>query len=264
MLKQTPWRNKKPAAIVTWTMHTLVLILSILLIVFISYDTFNGINFLNSRLYMTFQLWVCIVFIIDFFVELILAPAKWRYVRNRIFFLLISIPYLNIVTMLNLHLGPEALYLVRFIPLIRGALALSIVFGYFSKNAVTSFFISYIVILLMIVYFCSLIFFQYEQAVNPEVQSYWTALWWAAMNCVTVGSNIIPITIEGRIMEVILPITGMIVFPLFTVYLTDYVKRHSRNALLSNRNTSTTSNTQAQNKPEPKSEPKPEAKSESI
>lgn len=222
-----PFRDKKPAEIVEWTMHTIVLILSVLLIVFISYDTFKGLDFLNNHLYMTFQFWVCVVFILDFFVELCFAPSKWRYIGHRIIFLLISIPYLNIVSMLDLHLGTEALYFVRFIPLLRGALALSIVFGYFSKNAVTSFFMSYLVILVMVVYFCSLIFFQYEQAVNPQVQSYWTALWWAAMNCSTVGCNISPVTVEGRIIAVILPITGMIIFPLFTVYLTDYVKRHS-------------------------------------
>ena len=220
--------NKKPGEIIEWTMHTIVLILSILLIVFISYDTFEGVDFLNNHLYMTFQFWVCVVFILDFFVEMFFAPSKWRYIGHRIFFLLISIPYLNIVAMLNLHLGSEALYFVRFIPLLRAALALSIVFGYFSKNAITSFFISYLVILVMIVYFCSLIFFQYEQAVNPQVQSYWTALWWAAMNTTTVGCDISPLTVEGRIIAVVLPVTGMIIFPLFTVYLTDYVKRHSR------------------------------------
>lgn len=226
---RNPFRHRKPVEIVEWIMHTLVLVLSILLIVFISYDTFKGIDFLNNHFYMTFQFWVCVVFIVDFFVDLVIAPAKWSYVGHRIFFLLISIPYLNIVAMLNLNLGADALYLVRFIPLLRGALALSIVFGYFSKNAIASFFISYLVILVMIVYFCSLIFFQYEQAVNPQVQSYWTALWWAAMNCTTVGCNIPVLTVEGQIMAVILPITGMIIFPLFTVYLTDYVKRHSGN-----------------------------------
>lgn len=224
------FRNRKPTEIIEWTMHTIVLVLSILLIVFISYDTFKGVNFLNNHFYMTFQFWVCVVFIVDFFVEMFLAPSKWSYLGRRIIFLLISIPYLNIVAMADLNLDPEALYFVRFIPLLRGALALSIVFGYFSKNAIASFFNSYIVILVMIVYFCSLIFFQYEQAVNPQVQSYWTALWWAAMNCCTVGCNISPITIEGRIIAVILPIAGMIIFPLFTVYLTDYVKRHSRPA----------------------------------
>lgn len=223
-----PAKPRRAVDTLEWVMHTIVLVLSVLLIVFISYDTFRNSNFLTNHVYMTFQFWVCVIFVLDFFIELIFAPQKWRYVRKRFIFLLISVPYLNLVNYLGITLSPEALYFVRFIPLARGALALSIVFGYFSSNAVTSFFMSYIVIALMLVYFGSLIFYQCEQAVNPQVESYWTALWWAAMNMSTVGCYINPMTVEGRVIAVALPIAGMIIFPLFTVYLTDYVKRHSR------------------------------------
>ena len=41
---------------------------------------------------------------------------------------------------------------------------MSIVIGYLSSNAVTSLFMSYLVILLMITYFCSLIFFRHGAA----------------------------------------------------------------------------------------------------
>lgn len=215
-------------SVVLWICHTVVLVLSVLLIVYISFDTFSDINFLQNHTYMTFQFWVCVVFMLDFFIEMYFAPAKWRYVKRRMFFLLMSIPYLNLLNMTDLQLSPEALYFVRFIPLARGALALSIVFGYFSQNAITSFFMSYLVILLMVVYFCSLIFYQCEHMVNPQIDTYWTALWWAFMNMSTVGCYINAMTIAGRILAVVLPVTGMIMFPLFTVYLTDYVKRNSR------------------------------------
>ena len=108
---------------------------------------------------------------------------------------------------------------------IDSALALSIVIGYVSSNAVASMFMSYLSIMLMLGYFCSLIFYQREAGVNPQVNSYWTALWWSAMNLVTVGCNISPVTVAGKIVAVVLPITGIIIFPLFTVYLTDYVTR---------------------------------------
>lgn len=45
------------------------------------------------------------------------------------------------------------------------------------------------------------------------------------MNMTTVGCNISPVTVAGKIIAVILPMCGMIIFPLFTVYLTDYVTR---------------------------------------
>ena len=187
-------------------MNFVVLVLSVLLIVWISIDTFKRVNFLENHAYMTFQFWVCIVFIIDFFVELGYAPDKWKFVRRRFVFLILSIPYLNIINQMDIKLSADALYFVRFIPLARGALALSIVISYLSSNAVTSLFMSYMAIMILVGYFCSLIFYQREAGVNPEVNSYWTALWWSAMNMSTVGCNISPVTVSGKIVAVVLPV----------------------------------------------------------
>lgn len=205
------------------TCNSTVLILSVLLVVWISIDTFNKVDYLANRPYMTFQLWVCIFFMIDFIVGLIYAENRKKYFKRRFLFLFLSIPFLNIIDLLQWNPGPDALYFLRFIPLARAALAMSIVMGYLSSNAVTSMCVSYMTIIFFITYFCSLIFFQRESGVNPAVDSYWTALWWSAMNMTTVGSSIVPVTPAGKIVEVILPICGMIMFPLFTVYLTNYV-----------------------------------------
>lgn len=209
-------------------MNMIVLVLSVLLIVWISLDTFRKVNFLQDSNYMTFQLWVCVFFILDFFVELSYRDDKLRFFRRRIVFLILSIPYLNIVNLIGLDLGPDALYFIRFIPLARGALAMSIVVGYLSSNAVTSLFISYIVIMVTIAYFCSLILFEREYGVNPAVDNYGTALWWSCMNLTTVGSSINPVTPAAKIILVVLPICGMIMFPLFTVYLTNYITNNFR------------------------------------
>lgn len=210
-------------------MNIIILALSVALIIWISLDTFRKIDFIQNRPYMQFQFWMCIFFIIDFFVELRYASNKWRMFRHRLVFLILSIPYLNIISVLHINLGPEALYFVRFIPLARGALAMAIVIGYLSSNAVTSLFMSYLVIMIFVAYFCSLIFFQCENNVNPEVNTYWTALWWSAMNMSTVGCNISPVTVSGKIVAVVLPVSGMIIFPLFTVYLTNYVTNAMKN-----------------------------------
>ena len=78
--------------------------------------------------------------------------------------------------------------------------------------------------LLAMVYFSSLIFFVIEQKVNPEVKDYNDALWWAFMDVTTVGSNIIAITPTGRILSVLLAALGMMMFPIFTVYVTSLVQ----------------------------------------
>lgn len=235
ILNHTAGANRqKKNHIILSVMNFVVLILSVCLIVWISYDTFRRINFLENHAYMTFQFWVCLVFIADFFVEMSYAPDKLRYFHHRIWFLLLSIPYLNIINQTDIQLSHDALYFIRFIPLARGALAMSIVISYLSKNAVTSLFMSYISIMILVAYFCSLIFFQREGEVNPQVNSYWTSLWWTAMNLSTVGCDISPVTVSGKIVAVILPISGMIMFPLFTVYLTDYVTRAMKNNVAEN------------------------------
>ena len=134
------------------TMNLVVLLLSFVLIIWISIDTFNRVDLLTNHSYMQFQFWVCMVFILDFFVGLIFAKDRLRFFKHRIFFLILSIPYLNIINTLDISLNAEAVYFARFIPLMRGALALTVVVGYISSNSVTSLFMSYLTIMLFVVY----------------------------------------------------------------------------------------------------------------
>lgn len=204
--------------------HSIVLILSVLLIVYISYDTFNNIPFLSNHTYMTFQFWVCMAFLADFFIELFLARDKKAYLKGRWFFFVISIPYLNIVNLTDITLSHQVLFYVRFIPLIRGAYSLAMVMGYISHNRAVSLMSQYVAILLSLVYIFSLIFYYEEHPVNSNVKTFWDALYWAAMNVTTVGCYFSAVTPIGKIISVILPTAGMLMLPLFTVVVTAKVK----------------------------------------
>lgn len=205
--------------------HAAILVLSVALIVFISYDTFKNIPFLENDAYMAFQFFVCVVFIADFFVELWLTPKGERgsYFRARWLFLLMSIPLLNIVDAYQIQLSPDALYFARFLPLARGALALAIVLNYIASNRITGIFVSYLSIMLLTVYFAGLIFYEREQPVNPGVTSYWDAFWWCSLEATTLGSSLNPVTLAGKLLAVILSLMGIVMFPLFTVYLSSLI-----------------------------------------
>ena len=47
-----------------------------------------------------------------------------------------------------------------------------------------------------------------EHRVNPLVNDYGDALWWAFMDVTTVGSNIIAQTVTGRVLSVLLAALG--------------------------------------------------------
>lgn len=77
---------------------------------------------------------------------------------------------------------------------------MAIVVGWLTYNKASGLFVSYLTMLLATVYFSSLAFFVLEHKVNPLVTGYGDALWWAFMDVTTVGSNIIAVTVTGRVL----------------------------------------------------------------
>jgi len=59
--------------------------------------------------------------------------------------------------------------------------------------------------------------------VNPLVHQYTDALWWATMDAVTVGCNIEAVTPVGKVLSVIVAALGIMMFPIFTVYITNAI-----------------------------------------
>ena len=204
----------------------IVFALSVALIIFISVDTFMNKPFLTNPVYMHFQLWVCIIFMVEFFAQVFLSDRPWRYFWRNIAFLLVSIPYLNIIAHYHVELGEQELYFLRFIPLLRAAYAMALVVSYVSTSRIVGIFWSYISIVLLVTYFASLIFFEQEQPVNPDINSYWSSLWWCSLEATTIGAPINPVTVAGKILAALLSGMGIIIFPLFTVYLGDVVTKY--------------------------------------
>lgn len=209
--------------ILNW-LNSFVLIGSLMIIASLSYDILTAGHYRpDTPLTLRIQLFVCSIFIVDFFVRLIIADRKWRFVRRNMLLLIFSIPFLNIIRFEHLGVPAEIHYLIGFLPLLRGGFGLIIITRWFTKRSATSLVVSYLSILAAMTYFASLIFFVAEKGSNSLVSSYWDALWWACMDLTTVGSNIIATTTIGKIMSVILAGMGMMMLPIFTVYITDRV-----------------------------------------
>ena len=222
-----PWSTKRRKWLYS-LLHILVLLLSIFLVVTISIDTFHNVAFWKQPKFMRVQFWICIFFLFDFFVELILAEKKWRYLLTHIFFFIVSIPYLAIFHYFEWKFSPQVTYLVQYIPLVRGGYAMAIVVGWFTYNRATGLFFTYLFTLLATVFFASLVFFMFERDVNSLVVDYYSALWWASMDVTTVGSNIEAVTPVGRVLSVVLAALGMMMFPIFTVYITNIIQQHNK------------------------------------
>lgn len=203
------------------SLHLLVLVASVVLILVISWDTFHNMSFVADPFYRRIQYWICLFFLFDIVAEWIISEHKLRYLWQNLLFIAVSVPYLTVIQRLHLHVAEPLEYVLRFIPMLRAAYVLGMVTGAFSSNKMTSLFSAYMALLLATLYFGSLMFYISEQPVNPGVTCYWDALWWAIMDMTTCGSSINALTPTGEVLGVVLAAEGLILFPVFTVYITN-------------------------------------------
>lgn len=221
------YTNPKLLAI-TNVLNTLVLIGSIIILVMLSIDVFIPATEYTRSIFLKTQLWVCVLFISDYFFRLYMSPKKGHFILHNIILLIVSIPYLNIEHYMNWHLSADMIYVIRAMPIIRGAYGIAIMVKWITKSPLTSLLITYITTIAILTYFASLIFFTLEVPSNSMVHTYGDALWWACMDVTTVGSNIYAVTPIGKFLSVFLAASGMMMFPIFTVYITQRVQQHKK------------------------------------
>ena len=205
-------------------LHLSAFVLSLLLVISISIDTFAGTPFYNDTNYLDLQFWICILLIILFSIEVYNAKHSWQYFGNHFLFLLLIIPYLTLFDWFDVTLSSEMEFLFRFIPLIRGYIAFTIIAYGLLRDLTAGLLITYIVILFSFIYYSSLIFYVLEANVNPMVHNFWDCLWYSCMTATTAGCSIQAVTTVGKVISVLLSLSGMMLLPVFTVYLTDIIR----------------------------------------
>jgi voltage-gated potassium channel len=208
-------------------MKIINLIAGIALLVGLSVEILSGDRTNYSTWYMWLQFTVCAIFIGDFLYNLFsrntdrLPTLSWL-------FLLMSIPYLNILSWMDINLGRVVDVTLGVLPLLRSFVAMAMVVQWLVESKVARIFGVYLFLTIAFTYLSALIFYDYESPVNDALDGFGNALWWACMNVTTVGAAIFPVTAVGKSLSVLLPAVGMMFFPVFTIYVTDIYKVLSR------------------------------------
>lgn len=211
-------------------LHILVLAGALALIAYITYDTLLNVSFVTSERFLKVQMWICIFFEVEIFLEWLLSPRRLHFMLRNVAFIIVCIPFSTILHHFNIPVSGEMDYLLRFVPMIRAAYVLAITWDIMSKNWITSMFGAYIIMLVVTLYFLSLMFYVEENPVNPSVYNYWQSLYYSIMQMTTCGSDITAVSPAGKAIGVILSAEGLILFPVFTVYFTHAFAR-TRNAI---------------------------------
>ncbi len=209
-------------------LNYVVMLLSLGLIGFISLDTYRGVNYLENAIYMKYQFAVCMVFLAEYFYRFIISRHKIRFLFLALPFLVVCIPYTNIITYYNINVNADLLHYICSIPIFRGLVALVVVVNFIAKKASTTVFVSYVLVLVPVVYMGGLFFYVAEKAINPGIKNFWYALWWAGMTVTTIGCDINPVTATGMVLGFIISLLGIIMLPLFTVYFGQVIQTYDK------------------------------------
>lgn len=204
-------------------MDFVVLAAASLLILIITKDVFENISFLVSPKYLKLQFWICVIFMVDVVLETILDYRSWRSILSGVLFFFICIPFVNIINHFDIKVSGEMLFILRLLPMLRATYIIVRVMGRLNADRVTNLFRAYITLFLVVVYFSSLMFYVEEHGVNDDVETYWSSLWWTIMTLTTAGCYITEVTTVGKILSVVLSGGGLILFPVFTVYVANAV-----------------------------------------
>jgi voltage-gated potassium channel len=218
-------------------LNILTLLASILLLASLSIEIIYSSEFAHfEEAYSWAMLVVCLIFIADFFALMFSSEHPWRFFIRNFVVLILSVPYHFIVHWYGIQLDHSALVALSGVVMLRAVMALYITLRWLIIGRATRLLWAYIATVAICTYFAALFFYEYEAPVNSSLQGFGDALWWACMNMTTVGAEIFPVTAIGKIICVILPIIGMAMFPVFTVYITSLYNPKSRGTTLAEDN----------------------------
>lgn len=211
-------------------MRILTPLAAVVLLAGLSVEIISGDNIHFTGWYLGVLPVVCLVFIVDFFVDCATNPDPERRFWRHLPFLLLSIPYLNIIRICGAEMTRAQAMAVGLVTMLRAFMAMFVVVRWMVRGSgPRRLFYAYIFTVAVFTYLSALVFYDYEIHVNPHLTSFGNAVWWAGMGVTTVGAAIFPVTTMGKIFAVLLPMVGMLMFPIFTVYVTDiYTRKKER------------------------------------
>jgi voltage-gated potassium channel len=157
---------------------------------------------------------ICIVFIGDFFYQLVMARSKRQYLKWGWLDLVSSIPAVPL-----LRLGRLS-RIVRIVKVLRGLRSAKVlvhaIFRRRSEGVLASVALASFVMVLV----SAIAILHFEVSPNANIRSAGDALWWAATTITTVGyGDCYPVSTEGRILAIMLLTAGVGLFGAFTAYI---------------------------------------------
>jgi voltage-gated potassium channel len=157
---------------------------------------------------------ICLFFLIDFIRNFYNAENKYEYMKWGWIDLISSVPMLP-----SFRVG-RLFRLIRLIRILRAFRSTKILIRYIFKSKIKGTMISVFIITLLIILASSVSILIVEKGPSCNIRTAGDAIWWTMETITTVGyGDKYPVTPEGRLIGVMLMVSGVGLFGTYTAYI---------------------------------------------
>jgi voltage-gated potassium channel len=154
---------------------------------------------------------VCVIFFIDFWLNLYCAQNKWDYLKWGWLDLLSSLP------MIGLARAGRVARVIRVLRALRSIRLIRVIANHFIDRRQDSTLFTIALVSILLVLFSSIAMLQFETTKESNIRTPEDAIWWAFATVTTVGyGDKFPVTTEGRIVAAVVMVAGVGMFGSFT------------------------------------------------
>jgi voltage-gated potassium channel len=161
---------------------------------------------------------IAIFFLTEWSIRFVSAEKKGRFFRKYWWELLASIPFTHDVTqMLRALRLARVVRIIQLLRVVKVAVRMHILLRLVRRFASNSYVTGLTTTVILLIMTGAVSFHYFEADVNPNVLSLWDSFWWAFITVTTVGyGDIYPHTVGGRVVAMLLLVTGLGLLGTFT------------------------------------------------
>jgi voltage-gated potassium channel len=185
-----------------------IMVLSVLAIVVLGIETIFKLDQSTMQILSIADTAVCIIFFIDFLIQLFRAENKTKY-----FFTWGWLDLISSIPMLEFLRWGRAVRIIRIFRVIRGLKSAKLITKAILEKRSQSTMLAIFLVSFVLIAVTSISVLHFESAADGNIKTAEDAVWWAVASITTVGyGDKYPITTEGRILATILMTAGVGLF----------------------------------------------------
>lgn len=198
-----------------------VVIFSIVAIIALIADTFFQLPSEVRLLVEYVDFIISIFFLFEFSYRLYHAPNRWEFLKWG------WIDFISSIPMIGYLRAGRIFRLIRLFRIIKSIKSLGLLYNDLFENRIKNFAYTIFILALLLLVFSSISILIFETAPNSNIKTAEDAIWWSYCTITTVGyGDKYPVTMEGKIIAMILMTFGVGIFSTMTAYISStFVKK---------------------------------------